>query len=202
ISIDGSKIFLSAKKLLGDPWKDVAKKYKEGQVVTGIILKVNPFGLFVELDRDIHGLAHITQLGLASGQKITDGFKPGEKKEFTIVSIEPKEHRLGLVVKKESAQGGQEKDAKKPQKKLGEENPPRADKAEEKKHGADEKKAGKPKKKVSAQGGCASGAEEKKTSTQSIKCGQEKEAEKKKEVKSKKESEKEKSEDKKKEKSK
>ncbi|MDP3043045.1 MAG: S1 RNA-binding domain-containing protein [bacterium] len=176
ISIDGSKIFLSAKKLLGDPWKDVAKKYKEGQVVAGTILKINPFGLFVELDSDIHGLAHITQLDLAPGQKISDCFKPGEKKEFTIISIEPKEHRLGLVVKKESAQGGQEKDAKKAEEKLGEGNPP---KAEEKK--TDEKKVEKPKKKEEPG---------------------EKEAKKKKEVKSKKESEKEKSEDKKKEKSK
>ncbi|MBU4347124.1 S1 RNA-binding domain-containing protein [Patescibacteria group bacterium] len=192
ISIDGSKIFLSAKKLLGDPWKDVDKKYKEGQIVTGIILKVNPFGLFVELDRDIHGLAHITQLGLASGQKISDGFKPGEKQKFTIVSIESKEHRLGLAMKKESAQGGQEKDVKKAEEKLGEENPPnppRADKAEEKK--TDEKKVEKPKKKTEEH--------EKKESAQG---GGEKEAKKKKEVKSKKEGEKERSEDKKKEKSK
>lgn len=142
ISIDGSKIFLSAKKLLGDPWKDVAKKYKEGQVVAGTILKVNPFGLFVELDKDIHGLAHITQLDLAPGRKIGDAFKAGEKKEFTIISIEPKEHRLGLVVNKEAKE-----DAKKAEEKLGGENPPGA---KEKKCalGPDDKKAGKPKKKV------------------------------------------------------
>lgn len=177
ISIDGSKIFLSAKKLLGDPWKDVAEKYKEGQVVSGTILKVNPFGLFVELDRDIHGLAHITQLGLTPGQKISDGFKPGEKQKFTIVSIEPKEHRLGLMIKKEA-----EEDAKKTEKKLGEENPPKAD---EKKQDADEKKSEKTKKKV-----------EKPVEKESRALGTEKrEAEKKKEVKSEKEGEKEKSED-------
>jgi len=69
ISIDGSKIFLSAKKLVHDPWRDVAKKYKVGQKVTGTVLKVNPFGLFVELDKDIHGLAHVSQLALKPGQK-------------------------------------------------------------------------------------------------------------------------------------
>ncbi|MBI4779200.1 S1 RNA-binding domain-containing protein [Candidatus Falkowbacteria bacterium] len=47
ISIEGSKIFLSAKKLLTDPWHDVETKYKVGQAVSGTILKVNPFGLFV-----------------------------------------------------------------------------------------------------------------------------------------------------------
>jgi small subunit ribosomal protein S1 len=96
ISVDGSKIFLSSKKLLKDPWKDVEKKYKVGQTVEGTILKVNPFGLFVKLDDEIHGLAHISQLGLAPGQKINDVFKVNDKRKFTVVSIEPKEHRLGL----------------------------------------------------------------------------------------------------------
>lgn len=96
ISIEGSKIFLSIKKLLDDPWANVGKKYKVGQAVSCKILKVNPFGLFVELDKDIHGLAHISQLNLAPGQKIYELFKAGEEKEFTVVSVEPKEHRLGL----------------------------------------------------------------------------------------------------------
>lgn len=98
ISIEGSKIFLSTKKLLTDPWSEVEKKYKIGQAVAGTILKINPFGLFVELDADIHGLAHISQVGLTPGQKISEVFRPGEKKNFTIVSLESKEHRLGLVI--------------------------------------------------------------------------------------------------------
>ena len=102
ISIEGSKIFLSAKKLLTDPWHDVETKYKVGQAVTGTILKVNPFGLFVELDKDIHGLSHISQLGLTPGQKISEVYKVGDKKEFTVVSIEPKDHRLGLAISAEA----------------------------------------------------------------------------------------------------
>ncbi|MEK7097278.1 MAG: S1 RNA-binding domain-containing protein [Patescibacteria group bacterium] len=97
INIDRSKIFLSAKKLIRDPWDGVENKYKVGQVVIGTVIKVNPFGLFVKLDDDIHGLAHISQLTIPAGQKITDIFKSNEEKEFTIVSIEPKEHRLGLA---------------------------------------------------------------------------------------------------------
>lgn len=97
ISLNNSKIFLSAKKLLRDPWDGVEKRYKIGQIVTGDVLKVNPFGLFVKLDDDIHGLAHISQLKLAPGQKIQEKFAPNTKVDFTIVSIEPKEHRLGLA---------------------------------------------------------------------------------------------------------
>ena len=101
ISIDGAKIFLSAKKLIEDPWREVAKKYQIGQPVIGTILKINPFGLFVELDKDIHGLAHISQLNLPLEQKISEVFKVGEKEKFTIVTIEPENHRLGLARFKE-----------------------------------------------------------------------------------------------------
>lgn len=99
ISIENSKIFLSAKKLLRDPWDDVASRYKVGEVVKAKILKVNPFGLFVSLDQDIHGLAHISQLGLTAKEKINEKFKAEDLHEFEIVSIEAKEHRLGLAVK-------------------------------------------------------------------------------------------------------
>jgi small subunit ribosomal protein S1 len=98
ISIEGSKIFLSAKKLLADPWHDVDKKYQVGQKVNGTILKVNPFGLFVELDKDIHGLAHVSQLGLKPGEKINETYKTGDRRQFNVVSIEPKDHRLGLTI--------------------------------------------------------------------------------------------------------
>lgn len=98
ISVDGAKIFLSAKKLIKDPWEGVEKKFKPGQIVKGKILKVNPFGLFVQLDENIHGLAHVTQLDLASGQKINEVFKADEERDFEIVSIEPEKHRLGLKI--------------------------------------------------------------------------------------------------------
>ena len=96
VSIDGSKIFLSAKKLLQDPWLEASAKYKIGQVVNGTILKVNPFGLFVKLDEEIHGLAHISQLGLTAKDKITDLYQTGEVRDFEVVNISPSEHRLGL----------------------------------------------------------------------------------------------------------
>jgi small subunit ribosomal protein S1 len=59
-------------------------------------LKVNPFGLFVKLDDEIHGLAHISQLELAKQEKINETFKSGEEKDFEIISISPTEHRLAL----------------------------------------------------------------------------------------------------------
>lgn len=96
ISIDGAKVFLSAKKLLVDPWLEASAKYKTGQIVSGTILKINPFGLFVKLDEEIHGLAHVSLLNLGGKEKITELYQPGEVRNFEVVSISPAEHRLGL----------------------------------------------------------------------------------------------------------
>ena len=111
INIEGSKIFLSAKKLMDDPWKDIAKKYKIGSKAKGTILKINPFGLFVELEKDIHGLAHVSQLDLGSGEKVEQKFKAGDELEFIVMSVEPNEHRLGLGLKEISAEEIAEKTA-------------------------------------------------------------------------------------------
>lgn len=103
IGIEGSKIFLSMKKLTEDPWKSVAKRYKVGEWVEGKIIKVNPFGFFVELDADIQGLAHVSELADKPVEDPTTLAKPGEVMKFRIVSVEPNEHRLGLSLKKEDS---------------------------------------------------------------------------------------------------
>ncbi|MFA6272631.1 MAG: S1 RNA-binding domain-containing protein [Patescibacteria group bacterium] len=99
IGIDGSKISLSMKKLQTDPWKEVVKKYKIGQIVKGKVLKINPFGAFVELDHDIHGLAHISELSNQLVHNPSDIVTIGEEYKFKILSIEPNNHRLGLSLK-------------------------------------------------------------------------------------------------------
>jgi ribosomal protein S1 len=103
ISIDGAKVFLSAKKLLKDPWLEASAKYQVGQIVPGTILKVNPFGLFVKLDDEIHGLAHVSQLNLGGKEKITELYSADEVRDFEVVSISPSEHRLGLKLAGEEA---------------------------------------------------------------------------------------------------
>ncbi|PIR66538.1 MAG: 30S ribosomal protein S1 [Parcubacteria group bacterium CG10_big_fil_rev_8_21_14_0_10_36_14] len=95
VNIQGSRIFLSIKKLQDDPWKDVNEKYKIGDKVKAKVLKTNHFGLFVELDKDIHGLVHISELG----KHKPEDFKENDEVEATIISIEPNEHRLGLSMK-------------------------------------------------------------------------------------------------------
>ncbi len=132
IEINKTKIFLSMKKIKGDPWKDVEKKYKVGDIVEGKILKINPFGLFVELDKDIHGLAHISELADGAIPNLKDFAKVGEVKKFKIISLEPKEHRLGLSLKAVKA-GSTKKAEKKTEKEAKEVKAEKSEKAEKEK---------------------------------------------------------------------
>lgn len=99
IAIDHDRISLSIKRLQKDPWEDAVKKYKLGQIVMGKVLKLAPFGAFIELDPDIHGLAHLGELSEEKIQDASAVLKEGEECEFKIISIEPQEHRLGLSIK-------------------------------------------------------------------------------------------------------
>lgn len=99
IDLNKSKIYLSMKRLVDDPWKSVKDKYSVGQKVQGEVHKIEPFGLMVKLDEDIHGLAHISELSNKSInglEELQNMFEQGQSYGFEIVSIEPAEHRLGL----------------------------------------------------------------------------------------------------------
>ncbi len=98
ISLDDGRVSLSIKQMVPDPWRDVGSKYKVGQIVLGKVLKLSPYGAFVELDKDIHGLAHVSELAGKTGQVAAPALKSGASQNFKIISLEPGAHRLGLAL--------------------------------------------------------------------------------------------------------
>jgi small subunit ribosomal protein S1 len=104
IGIEETRISLSMKALKKDPWDEVLTKYKIGDVVSGKVDKINHFGAFVYLDKDIHGLAHVSEFqDVYPGKKIEEVFKEGETYSWNILTIEPKSHRMGLLPVKDKA---------------------------------------------------------------------------------------------------
>lgn len=102
IGIDDTRISLSMKALVKDPWSEIAEKYKVGDIVQGKIDKINPFGAFVYLDKDIHGLAHVSEFQeVYPGKKMDEILNAGETYSWKILSIEPRSHRMGLMIVKE-----------------------------------------------------------------------------------------------------
>jgi len=100
IDISNGKISLSLKALKKDPWKNIEKKHKKGDVIKGKAIKFNPFGVFVQVSPKVQGLCHVSEFG--SQKKMEESLKIGEKYDFQILSIEPTEHRMSLKLVKVS----------------------------------------------------------------------------------------------------
>ena len=112
IGIEDTRISLSMKALKQDPWNAVLEQYKVGDIVPGKVDKINHFGAFVYLNKDIHGLAHVSEFQeVYPGRKIEEVFKEGETYTWSILSIEPKSHRMGLLPVKESGKEKKEEKA-------------------------------------------------------------------------------------------
>lgn len=102
INIVDDKIFLSLKALKEDPWKEIDKKCKKGDVVKGLATKINPFGVFVQLvaEPDIQGLCHISEFG--TKQKMEESLQVGKEYNFKILLIELNEHKMSLKLVSEN----------------------------------------------------------------------------------------------------
>ncbi|MDZ7798886.1 MAG: S1 RNA-binding domain-containing protein [Patescibacteria group bacterium] len=142
ISIEDTKISLSIKKLEEDPWKEVVEKYKVGDIVKGKVLKINPFGAFIELDKDIHGLVHISELSEKKINHPSEVVKENEEYKLKILSIEPENHRLGLSLK---AAGDKPKKKNQKKKKVSKKEEEKKEEKTESKRKKDEKKSTKSK---------------------------------------------------------
>ena len=71
LGVKDGRISLSLKQALKDPWGDAAEKYRTESKVTGKVVKVSDFGIFIQLEPGIEGLVHITQI--PPGKKFTEG---------------------------------------------------------------------------------------------------------------------------------
>ncbi len=98
IEISDNRVWLSIKALKKDPWKGINDKYKKGDIVKGEVTKLNPFGAFVKLDKEIQGLCHISEF---ESQKMEEILELEKTYKFKILSIEEKEHRMSLKLVKE-----------------------------------------------------------------------------------------------------
>lgn len=99
IEINASKIFLSFKQLEKDPWAQVADTYHVGQLVKGKIVKINPYGLFVELGDQLQGLCHVSEITADKSVPVTEKVQEGGEYEFKILNIEAENRRIGLSMK-------------------------------------------------------------------------------------------------------
>lgn len=99
IGIDGEKLSLSIKQLTKDPWEEIAERYPVGMTVSGTVVRFADYGAFIKLEKDINGLAHLSEL---DHNKVTDPAEVltiGQKVEAQVINIDVDERRIGLSIK-------------------------------------------------------------------------------------------------------
>lgn len=98
IDINNNQVFLSLKNLKENPWEEIEKNHKKGDIVKGRVMSFNSFGAFIEVSFKVRALCHISEFG--SREKMQEAMKVGETYDFEILMIEPKEHRMSLKLAK------------------------------------------------------------------------------------------------------
>ncbi len=99
IDKNAQRISLGMKQLEEDPWKAIEARFKIGDKVTGKVSKITTFGAFIELEGDIDGLVHISQISEDRVDKVKDALKVGQEIEARVIKVDKAERRIGLSLK-------------------------------------------------------------------------------------------------------
>lgn len=95
----GRRISLSRKALEPDPWKDIADRFREGAVVTGVVEKTERFGALIQLEPGLTGLLPSSEMSLPRDTSPARAFPSGREVEVQIVAIDPRRRRISLAPK-------------------------------------------------------------------------------------------------------
>ena len=103
ISVDRERrrLCVGIKQLKEDPWLSyVPGKYKVGSIVSGKVTKLTNFGVFVELEPDLEGLLHISELADHKVDAPEEVVSPGDEIQVMIIRVDPAERRIGLSLRR------------------------------------------------------------------------------------------------------
>lgn len=99
IDKENERFSLGIKQLQKDPWETIPERYKLEDKITGTITNVTDFGIFVELEEGIEGLVHVSEVSEDKIKTPVGKFQAGEIVSAKVITINPKERRIGLSIK-------------------------------------------------------------------------------------------------------
>ena len=99
VDADSQRISLGMKQLANDPWDEIETHFKIGDMVKGKVSKITSYGAFVELDNDIDGLVHISQISEERVEKIKDVLNADDEVTARVIKIDKDDRRIGLSIK-------------------------------------------------------------------------------------------------------
>lgn len=98
IDVENQRVSLSIKEFMPNEWDDFASSHKVGDKVTGRVVNVTDFGLFVEIHSGLEGLAHVSEIDL-EGDSLVEIYNVGEWASARILRIEEDDKKIGLTMR-------------------------------------------------------------------------------------------------------
>ena len=99
IDVDQERLSLGIKQLTEDPWKDLDEKHPLGTDITGTVVNLTDFGIFVEVSEGVEGLVHISEIdSKIPKNKVHETYPVGTVVKANIIKIDLEERRLGLSI--------------------------------------------------------------------------------------------------------
>lgn len=99
IDKENKKVSIGYKQLQPKPWELVADKYHAGDVVKGKVVRIVSFGAFVEVEKDVDGLVHVSQISNEWLENPTAALKVGDEVEAKILEIDTEKEKMTLSIK-------------------------------------------------------------------------------------------------------
>ena len=93
------KVSIGYKQLQPQPWDLVSEKYAEGDIVHGKVVRIVPFGAFVEVESGIDGLVHVSQISHEWLENPTSVLQLGEEGDAKILVLDPANKKMTLSIK-------------------------------------------------------------------------------------------------------
>jgi len=102
IDRDRERIGLSLRQLQANPWDTIDQRYSLGQLVTGPVTNVTPFGAFVQVEDAVEGLIHASELDVDPQTQPRDVLQPGQQVTAKVISLDRQRQRMGLSLRRVS----------------------------------------------------------------------------------------------------
>ena len=96
---EGKKVSIGYKQLQPQPWDLVAEKYSVGEVIHGKVVRIVPFGAFVEVEKGVDGLVHVSQISYERIETPASVLNVGDEVDAKIISLDPEAKKMNLSIK-------------------------------------------------------------------------------------------------------
>jgi small subunit ribosomal protein S1 len=103
VELDRERVSLSLKATQEDPWKEFERKHKAGEVITGQVTKLVPFGAFVRVAQGIEGLVHISELSHEHVESPESVVSVGQEVQVKVVDVDVSRRRISLSMRQVAA---------------------------------------------------------------------------------------------------